>query len=115
MLLWDGGLIQIQVCRSKGKPCHAGPIQQVLLNESDVYTVGEDGYIRVWDFETIDTAEATDEGSKMEMDPLNELRVGTDSKLMGITPGVADDMSVWFAQVLWSLFNVCTIVYYLYD
>ncbi|CAF1167075.1 unnamed protein product, partial [Adineta ricciae] len=98
MLLWDGGLIQIQVCRSKGKPCHAGPIQQVLLNESDVYTVGEDGYIRVWDFETIDTAEATDEGSKMEMDPLNELRVGTDSKLMGITPGVADDMSVWFAQ-----------------
>ncbi|UJR37290.1 hypothetical protein I4U23_029999 [Adineta vaga] len=98
MLLWDGGLIQIEVCRTKGKPCHNGPIQQVLLNESDVYTVGEDGFVRVWDFETIDTAEATDEGSKMEMDPLNELRVGTDSKLMGITHGVADDMSVWFAQ-----------------
>ncbi len=100
MLLWDGGLIQIQVCRKKGKPCHTGPIQQVLLNESDVFTVGEDGYIRVWDFETIDTAEATDEGSKMEMEPLNELRVGTDSKLMGITHGVVDDMSLWFGQVI---------------
>ncbi|CAF3878718.1 unnamed protein product [Adineta steineri] len=98
MLLWDGGLIQIEVCRTKVKPCHAGPIQQVLLHESDVYTVGEDGYIRVWDFETIDTAEGNDEGSKMEIDPLNELRVGTDSKLMGITHGVVDDMSLWFAQ-----------------
>ncbi|CAF0758116.1 unnamed protein product [Rotaria sordida] len=98
MLLWDGGLIQIEVCRKKGKPCHNGPIQQVLLNESDVYTVGEDGYIRIWDFETIDTAEAIDEGSKMEMEPLNELRVGTDSKLMGIKHGVVDDMSLWFAQ-----------------
>jgi hypothetical protein len=102
MLLWDGGLIQIEVCRKKGKPCHAGPIQQVLLNESDVYTVGEDGYIRVWDFETIDTAEATDEGSKMEIDQLNELRVGTDSKLMGIAHGNVDDMSLWFAQVSFS-------------
>lgn len=99
MLLWDGGLIQIEVCRKKSKPCHVGPIQQILLNESDVYTVGDDGFVRVWDFETIDTAEATDEGSKMEIEPLNELRVGTDSKLMGITHGVVDDMSIWFAQV----------------
>lgn len=99
MLLWDGGLIQIEVCRKKSKACHNGAIQQILLNESDVYTVGEDGYIRVWDFETIDTAEATDEGSKMEMEPLNELRVGTDSRLLGITRGIADDMSLWFAQV----------------
>ncbi len=104
MLLWDGGLIQIEVCRKKGKSCHTGPIRQVLLNESDVFTVGEDGYIRVWDFETIDTAEATDEGSKMEMEPLNELRVGTDSKLMGITHGAIEDMSLWFAQVFLSLF-----------
>ena len=99
MLLWDGGLIQIEVCRKKGKSCHVGPIQQVLLNESDVYTVGDDGYVRVWDFETIDTADATDEGSKMEMEPLNELRVGTESRLMGITRGLGDDMKLWFAQV----------------
>ncbi|CAM4893268.1 unnamed protein product [Rotaria socialis] len=98
MLLWDGGLIQIEVCRKKGKPCHHGPIQQVLLNESDVFTVGEDGYVRVWDFETIDTAEAIDEGSKMEIEPLNELKVGPDSRLMGIKRGISDDMSLWFAQ-----------------
>ena len=103
MLLWDGGLIQIEFCRKKGKACHIGPIRQVLLNESDVFTVGEDGCIRVWDFETIDTAEATDEGAKMEMEPLNELHVGTDSKLMGITHGVVDDMSLWFAQVMMNL------------
>jgi cilia- and flagella-associated protein 44 len=106
MLLWDDSLIQIEVCRKKGKPCHIGLIRQILLNESDVYTVGDDGYIRVWDFETIDTADATDEGSKMEIEPLNELKVGNNSKLLGITQGAVNDMSVWFAQV-----RIITIAY----
>ncbi|CAF1081452.1 unnamed protein product [Didymodactylos carnosus] len=96
--MMDGGLIQIEVCRKKGKPCHNGSIQQILLHESDIFTVGEDGYIRVWDFETIDTAEAVEEGGKMEIEPLNELKVGTDSKLMGITHGADNDMALWFAQ-----------------
>ncbi len=38
-------------------------------------TIGSDGYIRVWDFETVDTADITDESNVFEMEPMNELQV----------------------------------------
>ena len=75
MLLWDGGLIKVQIGRKGKKPCHLGPIQQFIMDEGELLTVGIDGYIRVWDFESIDQAEATDEGALFEMDSMNELLV----------------------------------------
>ena len=39
-------------------------------------TIGTDGFIRVWDFETVDTADVTDESSVFEMESMNELQVG---------------------------------------
>jgi len=74
MLLWDGGLIQTEICR-KRKPCHSASIHQITLDDGDIYTMSDDGIIRVWDFETIDTAEPSEEGVKLEMEPLNELKV----------------------------------------
>ena len=96
MLLWDGGLIQTEICRKKGKPCHQGSIQQITLNEGDIYTIGEDGSIRVWDFETIDTAEPSEEGVRLEMEPLNELRVGTQASLRTMVKD--EDSTIWYAQ-----------------
>ena len=31
-----------------------GAIQQFIMDEGELLTVGTDGFIRVWDFETID-------------------------------------------------------------
>lgn len=47
MLLWEGGLIKVEICRRNKKTCHTGPIQQILLDEGELMTVGIDGYIRV--------------------------------------------------------------------
>jgi len=33
MLLWDGGLIQTEICRRKNKACHSGPIHQITLDD----------------------------------------------------------------------------------
>lgn len=47
MLLWEGGLIKVEItCRGK-KNCHQGPIMQILLDEGELMTIGVDGYIRV--------------------------------------------------------------------
>lgn len=105
MLLWDGGLIQTEICRKKGKSCHQGSIQQIILNEGDIYTVGEDGYIRVWDFETIDTAEPSDDMAKLELEPLNELKVSQSgvgpvalrSMVKDFTAN-QEDSTIWYAQ-----------------
>lgn len=47
MLLWDGGLIKVEICRKNKKPCHVGPIQQILMDEGELMTIGVDGFVRV--------------------------------------------------------------------
>ena len=47
MLVWEGGLLKVEITRSNRKPCHPGGIQQILLDEGELLTVGIDGYVRV--------------------------------------------------------------------
>ena len=47
MLLWDGGLIKVEIGRKNKKPCHNGSIQQIIMDEGELMSVGADGYIRV--------------------------------------------------------------------
>ena len=47
LLLWDGGLIKVEISRKGRKPCHHGNIDQIIMDEGELMTIGEDGYIRV--------------------------------------------------------------------
>ncbi|KAK3107710.1 hypothetical protein FSP39_020546 [Pinctada imbricata] len=100
MLLWDGGLIKVEIGRKGRKSCHHGSIQQILLDEGELMTVGADGYIRVWDFESVDTADVADESGLFEMEPMNELKVGQDVSLKCIIKSVDTESEVtfWYAQ-----------------
>ena len=40
--------------------------------------------MRVWDFETIDTADSHDERGMYELEPMNELKVGADVQLVSL-------------------------------
>ena len=54
----------------------------------------------MWDFETIDTADVTDEMAVFEMEPMNELKVGNDVKLQCIVKCAdPEEPTVWYAQV----------------
>ena len=52
-----------------------GMIEAIYLDEGELISTGVDGYVRVWDFETIDNADITDENVTFEMDPLTEIKV----------------------------------------
>lgn len=56
---------------------------------------------KVWDFETIDAADAVDESGIFEMDPMNELCVGPDVQLYSIVKSVdtEDEPTIWYVQV----------------
>ncbi|XP_062907293.1 cilia- and flagella-associated protein 44 [Mobula hypostoma] len=97
MLLWDGGLIKVELRRKGGRPCHQGSINQFVLDEGELITIGSDGCVRVWDFETIDTAEAYDEYSVVEMEPMNELFVGRNVNLQSMVK-FKDSSFIWCAQ-----------------
>lgn len=47
MLVWEAGYIKVELCRTTSKTCHQGPINQIMLDEGEVITVGSDGCIRV--------------------------------------------------------------------
>ena len=47
MLIWDGGFCSTEVTRKQQKPCHVGPIQQIILDAGELTTLGIDGYVRV--------------------------------------------------------------------
>jgi WD40 repeat protein len=78
MLLWDGEFIKMQVSRRDGAPCHAGNITDMYCSEGEIFSAGVDGYIRVWDFETIDKAELSDDATEIyiEIEPKREILVG---------------------------------------
>jgi WD40 repeat protein len=97
MLLWDGGMIKCEIALKGKRPCHQGKIEVIMMNETEVITAGEDGFIRVWDFETIDNADVTttttsSDGAVVsssgpaqarifEMDVLEEYSVGKDVRV----------------------------------
>lgn len=98
MLLWDGGLIKVEISKKGRKPCHVGMIEQFFMDEGELMTIGADGFVKVWDFESIDNADTTEEGQLFEMDPMYELKVGTDVKLLSMVKAVNTEAPIWYAQ-----------------
>ena len=64
-------------------------------------TLADATVLQVWDFETVDNADTTDESPIFEMEPMNELRVGHHSGDVSLRSMVKGDQeeTFWFAQV----------------
>uniref|UniRef100_A0A2K6F7N6 Cilia- and flagella-associated protein 44 n=1 Tax=Propithecus coquereli TaxID=379532 RepID=A0A2K6F7N6_PROCO len=107
MLLWEGGLIKAELCRAGNKSCHHGAINQIMLDEGEVITVGSDGCVRIWDFETIDTADVIDETGLLQIEPINELQVDKNVKLFSMVKMNETGSNFWLAQdangAIWKL------------
>ncbi|KFO87415.1 WD repeat-containing protein 52, partial [Buceros rhinoceros silvestris] len=107
LLLWEGGLIKVELCRTGHKPCHRGPVSQLILDEGEVVTVGKDGFIRVWNFETIDAGDSVDDTGLLEVEPMNELHVGRKVSLSFMSKVYDSGQPVWYAQdtngAIWKL------------
>ncbi|XP_068037168.1 cilia- and flagella-associated protein 44 isoform X3 [Anomalospiza imberbis] len=107
LLLWEGGLIKVELCQVGHKPCHKGPVSQLVFDEGDLYSVGKDGVIRMWNFEVVDTADPVDDTGLVEMEPMNELWLGKNVSLNFITKIHDQGQPFWFAQdtsgAMWKL------------
>ncbi|XP_021254569.1 cilia- and flagella-associated protein 44 isoform X3 [Numida meleagris] len=107
LLLWEGGLIKVELCRAGHKPCHNGPVSQIVLDEGELVTVGKDGFIRVWNFEAIDAADSVDETGLLEMEPMNELHVGKNVSLSFMSKIYDCGHPFWYSQgangTIWKL------------
>ncbi|XP_058801430.1 cilia- and flagella-associated protein 44 [Phymastichus coffea] len=109
ILVWDEGLIKIEVCRKNRRPCHSSYISQFEYVNGELISVGSDGLINFWFYETIDQAEPTEESNFVEVEPIYEFRIGSQADdeesprramLMQILKRHPDDVddNSWFAQ-----------------
>jgi len=96
MLLWDGNIIKCEVCHSlnvlltscqisrrEGVPCHRGAIEVLDFNveNGQLISAGDDGYVRMWDYTLIESAEPSDESPIFEIEPLQEIKVAENVKI----------------------------------
>ncbi|EDM11160.1 rCG52940, isoform CRA_a [Rattus norvegicus] len=107
LLLWEGSLIKVELCRTGMKSCHNGSINQIMLDEGEVITAGSDGSVRIWDFETIDTADVIDDSGLLEIEPINELHVDKSVNLFSMIKMNEVGNNFWLAQdangAIWKL------------
>ncbi|XP_019696509.1 uncharacterized protein LOC105182290 [Harpegnathos saltator] len=102
ILLWEEGLISLEICRKHRQPCHAKPITQFEYLNGELISVGMDGWIRVWFYETIDQADIHDEDRFLEIQPVYEFQIGEtlSSMLMCMCKQEPDnpENTFWYAQ-----------------
>ncbi|KAJ3102122.1 Cilia- and flagella-associated protein 44 [Phlyctochytrium planicorne] len=126
MLLWDGGIIKCELALKGKKPCHQGKIEVVMLIEGEVFTAGEDGYVRVWDLETIDNADVTTvsapsdsqsgpasssappQARVFELEALEEFLIGKDVKIKNMIKCPGDNSEYLIQDLQGNLFKLDT-------
>ncbi|TNN86390.1 Cilia- and flagella-associated protein 44 [Liparis tanakae] len=92
LLLWDGNGIKVEICREKGRNCHAGTVQPFALGDGQLMTFGSDGVVLIWDFESIDIADSTGDGSRFELEPIHEIVVGQNVCLSSVVRSSLPDI-----------------------
>lgn len=101
VLVWDNGLIKLEVCRKNRKPCHNGPITQIFMrNAEEIMTVGTDGFIRIWFWETVELSDPPEDDRFVEIEPSCEFRIGLrnyNAELLKIIK-IDSDKPDWYAQ-----------------
>ncbi|KAK5643495.1 hypothetical protein RI129_007340 [Pyrocoelia pectoralis] len=70
MLVWDEGLISVEVCQLGRKKCHDAQIMQFHYDNGDLWSVGMDGHVRVWFYDEIDQSDPPDYDRFVEAKPL---------------------------------------------
>lgn len=86
MLLWEGNFIKCRFVQVGGGDCHNGTITYLRFNREEKFIVsaGLDGYIRFWDFHSIDAAEVdADHSMDFELIPLAEFSISDNEQQNG--------------------------------
>ena len=79
---------------------HSAPLCSTLLHSAPLCSTPLHSTLRqVWDYETIDNADITEDSSVFEMEPLTEIRVGSNVNVKSLVRSTDPDTpTLWYAQ-----------------
>ena len=104
LLLWYDGDVTVEIKRRDMSPCHRGSVLQFVIAEGELISIGADGWIRVWDLESIQQAEGMNlekEDGLCLLDPINEVLVAPDAILQSISKSrvaLSTEENFWYIQ-----------------
>ncbi|CAH1646632.1 unnamed protein product [Spodoptera littoralis] len=79
ILVWEAGLVKLEVTQRGRKVCHNAPIIQFMLSAAgdEVTTIARDGCVRAWYWDTVDQADPPEDDPFVELNPVAETCVRT--------------------------------------
>ncbi|XP_017757877.1 PREDICTED: uncharacterized protein LOC108549132 [Eufriesea mexicana] len=116
ILLWDESLIKLEACRKDKETAHVSYITEFEYINGELISVGSDGWIRFWFYETIDHANLADDKQFLEIQPIYEFQIAEgreNAMLISIQKQkpTNPEETLWYAQDgnggLW-LLDLCT-------
>jgi WD40 repeat protein len=72
-LLWNGNLIECEVCREGGRKCHDGPVNFLTIDGDRILSAADDGRLIQWDLKIVEAAEVSEETPVFQLAPLGEM------------------------------------------
>lgn len=100
ILVWENGSVAFEVCQKNRRPCHRRTIAQIYCEGDRVMTIGLDGFVRIWFWDTIAATRKAAEERYLEIDATYEYEIGCDGCACAILSMVRYSASDnrWFAQ-----------------
>ncbi|KAL0880918.1 hypothetical protein ABMA27_002088 [Loxostege sticticalis] len=74
VLVWEAGLVKLEVTQRGRKNCHKAPIIQFMLSPAgdEVTTIARDGCVRAWYWDTVEQADPPEDDPYVELNPVAE-------------------------------------------
>ncbi|XP_045494848.1 cilia- and flagella-associated protein 44 [Colias croceus] len=96
VLVWEAGLVKLEVTQRGRKTCHKAPVIQFMLSPAgdEVTTIARDGCVRAWYWDTVEQADPPEDDPYVELNPVAETCV-PDCQIMCLKH--QKDM-FWYAQ-----------------
>lgn len=100
ILVWENGTIKFEVCQKNGRPCHRKSITQIYNEDDRVMTIGLDGFIRIWYWDTVNAANLCENQKFVEIDPTAEYNIGDINHCCALLSMIKDvnNEVLWYAQ-----------------
>ncbi|XP_063994244.1 LOW QUALITY PROTEIN: cilia- and flagella-associated protein 44 [Diachasmimorpha longicaudata] len=86
ILVWEEGVIKLEVRRKNNRSCHSKMITQFEYSNGDLISIGMDGWLRVWSYETIDQTDASQDRGFIEIEPINEFEINLEKNYVDSSP-----------------------------
>lgn len=100
ILVWENGAVTFEVCQKNRRPCHRRTIAQIYCDGDRVMTVGLDGFVRIWFWDTIAATRKATDDKFLEIDATYEYEIGCDGQTCAILSMVRNSTTDnrWYAQ-----------------